>query len=231
MDAQVKNAIVTVRKLGNIPESAVVFFDKEKPTETLQQGIRFSFLRFKTDKDAGTKRENMAVRTSIIDPDLLTSKPEHEFLQALVCEHHDSVMVRCANGEISWDEANSPDFMVKDYFDTSRDSSGRKISKESIAAWFMATVANTVEIRAKTKNAQMSAETIAKVVQGYCEMFQKFTKYDLVNLFTEPQLELLRTLMISTTISEDDLIAEYVLSKLDKIAQLKVEQNSLLDAI
>jgi hypothetical protein len=231
MDATVTNAVVTVRKPGNIPESLIQFFDKVKPEVQHDVSARVAFLRFKTDKETKTKRENMAVLVPKFDPDNFGAKTDHEFVQDLICNHHDSLLVRCANGEISWADATSQEFMVKDYFDNSRDSSGRLVTKESIAAWFNSTVASTVEVRAKMKNAQMTAETVARVVAGYREMFQKFTKYDLVNAFTEPQLVLLTTLMTETTFAEDDAIAEYVLTKISKIGEQKKVQDELIDAI
>lgn len=231
MDAQVKGTIVIKESLGNLSPLNVTYFAKDVPTVAKLDTERVAILRFKTDKESGTKRQNMAVKTFIHDVDGFTSKSEHEFIQSLFDTYHDSVLVRCANGEITEDQATSKDWIVTDYFDNSRDSSGRKVSKEAIATWFNATVKNTVEVRAITKNAQMTIETVARVVTGYCEMFQKFTKYDLVNLFNPNQLLMIQTLMTETTFAEDDSIAEYILAKLAKIVELKKEQDSLLDAI
>ena len=231
MDTQVNNTIIIKESLGNLSPLSVTFFDKVIPTVPMIESERIAVLRFKTDKETKTKRANMAVKVYKLEPDEFTSKSEHDFLQSLLHDYHDSVLVRCANGDVSQDDATSKDWIVKDYFDTSRDSSGRKVTKESIAEWFNQTVAKTVEIRAKTKNAQMTPETVIRVVSGYREMFQKFTGYGLVNMFTDPQLELLRTLMVSTTFADDDSIAEYILGKMDKIVEQKKEQDSLIDAI
>ena len=231
MDTQVSNTIVTVRKTGNLPEALVSFFDKEKPEIKVDSDSRVAFLRFKTDKKAGTKRENMAVLVPRFNADLFTSKSQHDFLCELINNYQDSVAVRVADSEVTWEQFTSLDWLIQDFNDTSRDSSGRKVTKETIAEWFNQTVAKTVEIRAKTKNAQMTPETVQRVITGYREMFQKFTGYGLVNMFTDPQLELLRTLMVSTEFTEDDPIAEYVLTKMDKITKEKVAQDSLIDAI
>lgn len=231
MDTAVTNAIIVKESLGNLSPLSVTFFNKDIPTVALTEGERLAILRFKTDKETKTKRANMAVKVFAANPDQFTSKSEFEFVQALIHSHQDSLLVRCANSEITQDQATSKDWMVKDYFDNSRDSSGRTVTKETLGAWYDKTVASTVELRAKTKNAQMTAETVTKVVTGYREMFQKFTKYDLVNTFTAAQLELLTTLMVSTTFPDDDPIAEYVLTKIGKIGEQKANQDSLLDAI
>jgi hypothetical protein len=232
MDAQVKGAVVIKEALGNLSPLSVTFFNKDIPAVALVEGERLAILRFKTDKESNTKRANMAVKVFAADPDKFTSKSEFEFVQALIHSHQDSLLVRCANGEITQDEATSKDWMVKDYFDNSRDSSGRLVTKESIGAWYDKTVASLVEARAKTKNAQMTPETVANVVKGYREMFQKFTGYALVNAFTEPQLVLLRTLMVSAVTEEsEDAIGEYILGKLAKISEQKKAQDNLVDAI
>lgn len=231
MDATVTNAVVTVEKLGNLSPIIVSFFDKEVPTVAKTEGERLAILRFKTDKETKTKRANMAVRVFMFNPDDFGDKPSHDFVQALIHDYHDGLLVRCANGEISQDQAVSREWMVKDYFDTSRDSNGRKVTKESIGSWFDLTIATTVSARALAKNAQMTESTLAGVRKGYREMFQKFTGYNVGNAFTDVQINLLQTLMVATTFGEDDAIAEYILGKILKCKEEKDEMNSLVDAI
>lgn len=231
MDAIVTGTVVTKESLGNLSPLSVTFFAKDVPVVPLTEGERLAILRFKTDKETKTKRANMAVKVFTLNPDEFTSKPEFAMIQGLLHDYHDSVLVRCANGEITQDQATSKDWIVTDYFDTSRDSNGRKITKEAIAAWFAATMSKTVEVRAITKNAQMTAETLKNVLKGYSEMFQKMTGYNIVNQFQPAQIELLKLLMVSTEFAEDDSIAEYILLKLNKATDERKAQDDLINAI
>lgn len=231
MDAKVTGSIVTHQSLGNLPAEDVTFYTEKKPTIAVAETKRVAYLGFKTNKEKGTKRENMAVVVDKWDADDFVSKSRHDFLNDLIAESQDKWTLACANGEISWADSLDADKMIADFNDNSRTGSGRKVTKEIIGAWFDKTVANTVELRAKTKNAQMTVETVAKVQAGFREMFGKFTGYNLVNLFTDAQQDLIRVLMISTTFEEGDEIAEYILTKLDKIAQDKKAQDSLMDQI
>jgi hypothetical protein len=231
MDIQVKETIVKYQAIGNLAPVAIRFYDETKPEVTKTEGRRTSFLRYKA-KD-GKKRESMAVEVPMFDADGFSSKSEHDFLNGLVADYHDSLVARCADGEITSDEMESKDWMVKDYFDTSRDSSGRKITKENIMEWYLANVGGTVAKRALAKNAQMKDETVANVVKGFGEMFQRFTKYDLVSIFTAPQFALMALLLneVRPTIQPGDAMLEWIDGKMKKISELTTAQDSLVDAI
>jgi hypothetical protein len=200
----------------------VRFYDETKPEATKIEGRRTAYLYFKT-KD-GKKRESMAIEVPAFDADNFGSKSEHEFLNALIADYHDGLITRCANKEVTSDEMESKDFMVKDYFDTSRDSSGRKVTKELIGKFYDEFLAPVIVLRALQKQAQATPETIANIVNGYSGMFQKFTKYDLVNAFTEKQVELLKEVFAQGKVKageEAKELVEWFDAKFKKIAEAK----------
>jgi len=235
MDTKLSNTVVLVRDAGKLPSDDVTFYDgaKNKPKLVVHAALRASYLSFKTNKEKGTKRESMAVVVPKIDTDDFSGVKGNEMLNAMLEAHQDSILARVADGEIDFRCAHDADWIVKDFFDTSRDSNGRKVTKESIAEWFMANVAEHVIARALVKNGQATEETLQNIAKGFCTMFQKFTGYALENVFTPVQVKLLRELLTVTSTkvdSEDEMLA-WIDAKLVKLEAAKVSQDGLADLI
>lgn len=221
----------TVKQVGNLPSGEIQFYTGKAPVIAVAADKRVSYLRFKLDKKEQTKRESMAVISARLAADSFTSKSQVEFLQVLIDEAQDVAIKACADSEIAWEVTQDMDKLIADFNDSSRASNGRKVTKDSISAWFMDNMAELVIARVKTKNAQMQDEALKRVVTGYCEMFQKFTGYNLENAFTEPQIKLLRSLVDAVLVTEEDEMFEWLNTRLTKIEKAKVNQNELLELI
>lgn len=235
MDQQVTNAVVQVRNIGKLPADAVTFYSGDKPAIAVADSLRVSYLGYKTDTKKNTKRENMAVICRKFDADEFSGVSGHTLLNDLLAETQDSFIKLVAESELEWDAANDVEKFIAAYNDNSRTSSGRKVTQESLSKFFLDHFAPVVITRALTKNAQMTDETVAKVVEGYKGMFCKFTKYDILNAFTEPQLELMKQIIATGRVSvieeSDAELLAYVDAKITKIAELRAAQNALMDAI
>lgn len=227
MDTQVNGTNVLVRKLGNLPEVAVSFGEANVTPLT---GFRMSALRFKTPK-TGSKRESMSVSVKQMNPDEFTGNEGHKFMGDLLNDYQDKLTKLCADGMVSWEVVNDQSKMIADYNDTSRDSSGRKVTKESIAAWFVENCTTYITTAALLKNAQMKAETLENVVKGYAEMFGRLCKYDLVTIFTEPQFVLVQRILTNVPAVEGDEMRIYIDDKVQKIIKAQADVANLVDAI
>lgn len=236
MDTKVENAVVMIRNIGKLPEESVSFYTGDKPAIAVADSLRVSYLGYKTDTKKATKRENMAVICRKFDADEFSGVSGHKLLNDLLAETQDSFIKLVADSEMDWDAANDVDKFIAAYNDNSRTSSGRKVTKESLGKLFMDHFAQVVVTRALTKNAQMTEETVAKVVEGYKTMFCNFTKYDIINAFTEPQIGLLKQIIAVGRVtiladSEDAELIAYVDAKIAKREELKTAQDQLVDAI
>lgn len=227
MDTQVNGTNVLVRKLGNLPEVAVSFGEANVTPLT---GFRMSALRFKTPK-TGSKRESMSVSVKQMNPDEFTGNEGHKFMSDLLNDYQDKLTKLCADGMVSWEVVNDQSKMIADYNDTSRDSSGRKVTKESIATWFIENCTMYITSAALAKNAQMKQETLENVVKGYAEMFGRLTKYDLVTVFTEPQLILVKRILANVPAIDGDEMRQWIDDKMLKIDVATAAIAALADAI
>lgn len=229
MDTKVENAVVMKRDHGMIPESAVTFVT-ERPTTTPLDGQRIAYLRFKEIK--GTKRESMAVAVTKHDceDDGFTGVRGHEFLNGLLAEFQDVCLRKVADGDLKFEVVNTPALLVEEYFDTSRDGSGRKVTKESIAEWFLTECGAYVTGAALLKNAQMTEETLQKLLAGYAEMFARLTKYDLANIYAENQIALVKKILANVPSSGSEM-REWVDTKVAKIIDAMTKVADLVDAI
>lgn len=233
MDTQVKNAVVWNQDRGFLPaESVISFYRGDKPALTAKDGFRISYMGSKA-KD-GKQREKMAVEVVKHDSDNFTSKSQHEFLNGLLADYQDTLVSRAHSGDCGMEVVNDADKMVADYFDTSRDSSGRKITKEKIAEYVTAadsTIAAVITARALTKNAQMKEETLASVLKQWGEMFGRMTKFDLRAIYTPAQASLIRQLLDAAEYSEGDEMREWINVKFGKIEAAMKEDEQICDAI
>lgn len=234
MDTKVAGSVVIERKSGNLPLEFVTFYTDEKPAVTPLEGKRVSFLRFKTDKKAGTRRENMAVQVAILDADAFTSKSQHDFLNALIADYQDSVLNVIADSSavegLKFEVASDIDKMIADFNDKSRDSNGRSMTKEKIAEWFVDACGPYVTTRALQKNAQMSAETLTKLVTDYAAMFGRLTKFDLANIYSKQQFELVNRILANCQEDTSEM-REWINGKVKKIADAMNAVDALVDAI
>lgn len=231
MDTQVKDTIVWTKNIGMIPAESVVatWTDGAKPAPTPKDGMRISFVGSKS-KD-GKQDEKLAVEVTKYDPDNFTGVDGHKFMSALLNDYQDGLVSQVKAGNLSFEVVNDQVKMMVDYFDTSRDSSGRKITKEKIAEYFMSsTLATVVTARAVAKNAQIKEETLAGILKGYADMFGRLTKFDLVSIYTEPQVKLIRQLLDASE-KDGNEIREYIDVKFAKVEAAVQGTNNLLDAI
>jgi hypothetical protein len=236
MDTKVENAVIVERNIGNLPADAVTFYDAgKKPTIATADNLRVSFLGFKTDKKTNTKRENMAVVVPRLDSDEFSGVSGHKLLCDLLAEQQDEFLKMIADKEIPYSVAINVEEFTKAYNDNSRTSSGRKVTKESMSKFFMDHFAPIVVTRALTKNAQMTDETVAKVVEGYKGMFCNFTKYNILNAFTPAQFGLMQQIIsagrVTVTDESDAELLEYVDAKIAKVIELRTVQDALTEAI
>lgn len=236
MDTKVENAVVMIRNIGNIPADSVTFYSGDKPAIACADNLRVSYLGYKTDTKKATKRENMAVVCRKFDADEFSGVTGHKLLNDLLAETQDSFLKLVADCEYSWEVVSDVEKFIAAYNDNTRTSSGRKVTKESLGKLFMDHFAQVVVTRALTKNAQMTEETVARIVEGYKAMFCGFTKYDILNAFTEPQFGLIRQIVATGRVtiladSEDAELLAYVDAKIAKIDELRNAQDQLVDAI
>lgn len=169
---------------GNFALAVCAAFGADnKPTLKAIEGFRVCNLRFKTPKSKDgmsvVKRENFSVAVPLLNYELYTSKKQNEFVQALVNDFQDSMAKEVAEGELEASKLDTFESLVEYFNDNSRDSSGRKFTKESIGEWFEEAIAETVVKLAQSKNAQATAETLANIAMAYKEMFSKATAYNL----------------------------------------------------
>lgn len=227
MDTQVKQTMILIRDAGNLVN--VTFWNEDKPSLVPAAGKRISFLRFKA-KDS-KKRENMAVEVTAHDSDAFQGNEGHKFLNDLIADFQDSVLKNVADKTLSMDVAEDQAKLIAEYYDVSRDGSGRKITKEAIAEFFIAECAQYVTTRAIQKNAQMSADTMAKVLADYAAMFGKLTKYDIVNAFQQNQIDLINRILENTKGESESEMRTWILGRMAKIVELKTAQDNLVDMI
>lgn len=233
MDTLVKGAVVMNRSTGRLPIENVSFTEVNNLAPTLEKH-RISYLRFKKSEDKKTgivsKRENMSVQVRKLDADEFTSVSQHAFINDLIAEYQDSVVGRVADSAADWVMAYDVDAMIVDYNDTSRDSNGRKITKENIAEWFLEKCGGYVASSALAKNAQMTDETVERVVKGYAEMFGKLTAYNLTMIFTEPQFVLVKRILANVP-GDDSEVRVWIDAKVAKIEAATAAESALVDAI
>lgn len=233
MDTQVNNAIVLNRDIGNFPAELVTYYTTDKPTLVLTDKQHASYYYFKTDKKAKTRRESFAVIMPNVDADEFGSVKGHEMLNGLIRDFQENLGTEVANGEMSYDVLGDWEKLVTAYFDTTRKE--RKVSKETIATYYMDKFAPVIVARALAKNAQMTDDTVKNVVKGYMEMFQKFTGYSLLNVFTPAQVELLKQVITQAESTnedaENDEMLSYFKDKIAKIIAARTEQDNLADMI
>lgn len=229
MDTQVKATVVWNQAPGLLPIASVTFYRETKPNLTPKDGFRYSYIGSKA-KD-GKQREKMAVEVVQHNPDNFTGVSGHKFLTGLLNDYQDSLTVKVADGEFGIEFANDADKMVADYFDTSRDSSGRKVTKEKIAEYVMgSSIAAVITARALTKNAQMNEDTLARLLTQYSEMFGKMTRFGLDTIYTPVQATLVRQLL-DTSEEDGNEIREWMKVKFAKIEEAMKTQAELCDAI
>lgn len=229
MDTQVNGVKVWTQKLGKLPAAMVTFYQDKRPNVTALEGKFVCYLGYKESKKSATKREKMAVQVTKLDADGFSGVSGHTFLNELIQEAQESVVKRAADGEDCFAKAESADELVKDWNDTSRDSSGRKITKEAIAAWFHDECDEYITTRALMKNAQMKEDTLAKLLDDYAGMFCRFTKYDIVNAFAPNQFALVKQILANTT-GESEM-REWINERVAKIEELQTAQDDLVNAI
>lgn len=231
MDATVKNALVINREPGNLPERAVSYYSEDKPVLTVSSNEHVQFLRYKTDTKKNTKRENMAVICRKHDADDFTGVSGHALLNELLSDLQYDILLNCADKNATFEDANDVEKLTAWFNDNSRQSNGRKVSRESIIEFCIEKFGPYIISAALAKNAQMKDETLTKVVQNYAEMFSKLTKYNLVEAFTEPQLVLVKRIMSECVEHKDEELYVWMVERITKLETAKSEQDKLLEAI
>lgn len=229
MDATTKGVVILKRELGKLLESAVTFYQDDKPATVPPEGFRNSYLRFKTEKD-NTKRESMAVLVVKHDADNFTGVSGHEFLNSLLADFQDSCTKAVADGVLEYKVLNDSAKLIAEYNDSSRTSNGRKITKETIGTWFVESCTSFVAAAWFAKNPQGKEKTCKKVIEGYSAMFGNFTKYQLVEAFTPAQMVLIKRIIGGITDTESEMVL-WIGERIKKYEELKIAQDALVDAI
>jgi hypothetical protein len=232
MDTKVQGAVLQVRDFGGFEESQVTLWETGKePVIVPAEGMRVSLLRFNVDKKTNTKRENMAVQVKAFDADEFTGVEGHKLLNALIVDFQDSLVKRVADKELSIDVVNDQSKLIAEYFDTSRSSSGRKVTSEVIEKWFIDNCGELVAAKWLAKNPQGTDEVCQRFVKNFGTMFGKLTKYGLAGTFTPTQITMMENIVKECAAEANDEIRVWIEARFKKYATDRTEQDNLCDAI
>src|SRR6185369_5807371 len=211
----VKPEVTITEKLGNFPVDRVTIYGKDFPGHQPKHG-QLVGLRYKLDKKENTKRANMAIDTVVYDADNFNSVSLHKFLNSLIADVQRDALYAVADGLIGLEVAEDADKLVAWYYDDSRGSN--KINKDDVIAYVVESFGLELAKAILTKNAQMSEETVKKTIQGYAEMFGKFTKYNLAEAFQPHQVTLCKKVldMNRATCASDDMFV-WIESRIKKL--------------
>lgn len=230
MDAQVSNTVVWKQTLGMIPQKSVTFYREDAPVLVAGENMHHVYLRFKKEKD-GSKNESMAVEVVKHDPDNFSGNEGHKFLSDLLKDTQRTILASCVDGDVLFDVANDPAKLMAWYYDDSRGSNGRKITKETIGAYVTEKFASFIITAALVKNAQMGTDTLKKVVENYADLFSKLTKFDLPNICSDAHVTIMQRIVDGCPECVEDELYVWIKDRLAKVAKAKSAQADLLDAI
>jgi hypothetical protein len=219
-----------VRNAGNFPAESVVWFENNKqPVMSPAPGFNAVRMGFKTPKKTDVaKRENFMALIPCIKFDDLGSKPEVEWVEALIADCKAEFGRKVADSELPFDVLIDTAKLIAAYNDTSRDSSGRKVTKETIGEYYVDSLAEFVIAAAMKKNSQAKSETLERISEGYREMFQKLTGYGVNH--NENQCILMTRILVESKAEGE--MAEWLTARITKIeAALKVTDEELENSI
>lgn len=205
---------------GNFPLSKVAFFESDKaPEVATREGFRFARLGFKLTKEMKAKneakRENFLALVQQLNPETDFGSVSGAALLVSICDDfQDAICKDVAEGDAEFSVLDSVESMAKYWNDKSRDSSGRKVTKESIGEYFMENLASFVIAAAAKKNELAKPETLERIAVGYCEMFQKLSGYAINH--NENQC-ILMTRILEESKAEGEM-ADWLKAKIAKVA-------------
>jgi hypothetical protein len=222
----------TTQDHGNIPQVRVTFYaDNKKPELKLADGQRASFLRYKTDKKLDTLRASMAVILNKITRAAVAQEVQgSEFIDAIIAEKQDELLKRCADKELDFASVESAEFLVKDYFDTTRTASGKKLTAETLGKYFDDKMAAGVVERIVTKFPQFDAAKIAAVTTQYRQLWCDLSKYGLPH--TKQGTELVAKLVAMHQFAEEETeLAEWAAKRVKSLQDKHNAAEMMIDAI
>jgi hypothetical protein len=170
-----------VQSAGDIPAVRVSYYtDNKVPAIALSAGQRLSKLYYKTNKETNTLRSSMAVILNQVAVRAIQScERGQELLQALVDELQDAAAKRVADKSAPWELVEDAERLVKDYFDTSRTASGKKVSAQDVGTFFDTFLTEFLVGRIVAKFPQFATDKVAKVVEQHKQAFCDLAKYSL----------------------------------------------------
>lgn len=225
--------ITTKQDAGNLSAVRVSYYaDNKQPDIKLSEGQRLSILRYKTDKEAKTLRSSMAVILNRVTKHAIIHQTEkgEEFLQCLIDEVQDNLCKRCADKEFPFENVESADFMVKDYFDNTRTASGKRLTSELLGTYYDANMLLQVVERIVAKFPHFDTSKVEAVAKQYRQLWTDLSKYGLPH--TKQGTELVAKLVSLHTFSEEDSeLKEWAAERVKKLQDRHNAAEMLVDAI
>jgi hypothetical protein len=217
---------------GNIPAVRVTFYaDNKKPELSLSADQRASFLRYKTDKKLDVLRASMAVILNKITRHQVSQEAQgSDFVDALIAEKQDELLKRCADKELDFASVESAEFLVKDYFDTTRTASGKKLTADTLGAYFDGKMMAAVVERIVAKFPQFEASKIEAVTKQYRQLWCDLSKYGLPH--TKQGTELVAKLVAMHSFAEEETeLAEWAAKRVKSLQDKHNAAEMMIDAI
>lgn len=219
------------QSLGNIPTIRAQFYsDNKKPEFALSEGQRASFIRFKTDKDTNTLRQSFGVIVHAVSSAKVRDTDRGaEMLQQMIHDYQDTMLRRCADGSVPFESCELADKLVADYFDTTRTSSGNRVTTEILGKWFDDNAAEWMAAKIVAKFPQFDASKSEAVLKQYRNAVADLAKYGLP--LTKPVTAMLNKFHAEFSYAEDDDMQEFIGERLKKLTDKHNADENLLDAI
>lgn len=225
---------VTIKQdLGNLSAVRVSYYvDNKQPDIKLSEGQRVSILRYKTDKITSTLRSSMAVILNRVTKHAIIHQTEkgEEFIQCLLDEVQDNLAKRCADKELTFEQVESADFMVKDYFDNTRTASGKKVTADILGTYYDVNMLPQVVERIVAKFPHFDTSKVEAVAKQYKQLWTDLSKYGLPH--TKQGTELVAKLVSLHQFSEEDSeLQEWAKERVKKLQDRHNAAEMLVDAI
>lgn len=225
---------VTIKQdLGNLSAIRTTFYvDNKKPELSLSEGQRVCILAYKTNKETKTLRSSMALILNQVTKHAVIQQTEKgaELLQCLIDEKQDELAKRCADKEFPFENVESAEFLVKDYFDNSRTASGKKVTAEILGTYYDSNMLPQVVERIVAKFPQFDTSKVEAVAKQYRQLWTDLSKYGLPH--TKQGTELVAKLVSLHVFSEEDAeLQEWAKERVKKLQDRHNAAEMLVDAI
>jgi hypothetical protein len=220
---------------SNIPTIRTTSYTKTKPDLKLSDGQRACFLTFKTDKETKVKPDSLAIILNRVTTHAMiqTTDKGGELMQSLLDDLQDFNAKRANEGAASFDIVEDAAKMCADYFDTSRTSSGTRVTKELVSKWFDANMATWLQGKVVAKFPQFTPDKVAAVVAQYRESFAMLASYQLPH--SKPVYNMIQKawndLLASDVELSDSDTVEWIAERLTKLGNRHNAEEMLVDAI